>query len=60
MESKEQKPIKILLTVKYSSVDPTIGNGSNDFVNLQELKKWLDKHPRLAEELGYTKQKRVG
>ncbi len=29
--------------------------GSNDFKNLQELKIWLDNHPKFSEALGYTK-----
>jgi hypothetical protein len=31
--------------------------GSNDFYNLQDLKKWLDNHPLIAEKLGYIKKK---
>ena len=32
--------------------------GSNDFKNLQELKTWLDNHPKFSEALGYTKGKK--
>lgn len=30
--------------------------GRNDFTTLQELKKWLDDHPLIAEKLGYKKK----
>jgi hypothetical protein len=42
------------LTVTY---DTNRSKGSNDFSNLQELKKWLDNNPLIAEKLGYTKKK---
>lgn len=42
------------ITVTY---DTNISCGSNNFSSLQELKIWLDKHPLIAETLGYTKKK---
>ncbi len=39
------------------SYDTNRSKGSNDFSNLQDLKKWLDKNPLIAEKLGYTKIK---
>ena len=30
--------------------------GSNDFNNLQKLKRWLDKHALIADKLGYVKK----
>ncbi len=42
------------LTITY---DTSRNKGSNDFSNLQDLKKWLDKNPLVAEKLGYTKKK---
>ena len=42
------------ITVTY---DTTRNKGSNDFSNLQDLKKWLDKNPLIADKLGYTKKK---
>ena len=53
--TKEDLTAKI--TITYSSKNPTIGKGSNDFNSLQDLKKWLDKHLMIAEKLGYTKKK---
>jgi hypothetical protein len=44
--------MKVTLTVYYET--PGI-KGSNDFRNLQELKRWLEKHPDMAKELGYQK-----
>lgn len=42
------------LTITYET---SRSKGSNDFANLQDLKKWLDKNPLIAEQLGYTKKK---
>lgn len=42
------------LTVTY---DTSRSKGSNDFYNLQDLKKWLDNNPLIAEKLGYVKKK---
>ncbi|MDI1355731.1 MAG: hypothetical protein PSX36_12490 [bacterium] len=42
------------LTITYET---TRSKGSNDFSNLQDLKKWLDKNPVIADQLGYTKKK---
>ena len=42
------------ITVSY---DTSRNKGSNDFSNLQDLKKWLDNNPLIAEKLGYTKKK---
>lgn len=47
------KGIKVKLTVEYSIPGQ---KGSNDFYNLQDLKKWLDKNPAIAAELGYIKK----
>lgn len=44
----------VKLTLTY---DTTRSKGSNDFSNLQDLKKWLDKNPLIADRLGYTKKK---
>lgn len=47
--------------VKYAAItisyDTTRNKGSNDFYNLQDLKKWLDNNPLIAEKLGYIKKK---
>lgn len=50
------KSIKIEIIVKYSGA--TVGTGQNEFTTLQQLKIWLDLHPQLAKELGYTKAKK--
>jgi len=42
------------ITVSY---DTSRNKGSNDFSSLQDLKKWLDNNPLIAEKLGYTKKK---
>jgi hypothetical protein len=42
-----------MITIKYET---TRSKGSNDFYNLQELKRWLDKNPKIAEKLGYIKK----
>ncbi len=42
------------ITVSYET---TRSKGSNDFYNLQDLKKWLDNNPLVAEKLGYIKKK---
>ena len=42
------------LTITY---DTNRSKGSNDFSSLQDLKKWLDKNPLIAQQLGYTKKK---
>lgn len=55
--SEQELIAKITVTITYESKNPALGKGSNDFHNLQELKKWLDKHPVIAEKLGYTKKK---
>lgn len=44
----------VKLTLTY---DTSRGKGLNDFYNLQDLKKWLDKNPLIADKLGYTKKK---
>jgi hypothetical protein len=44
----------VKLTLTYET---TRSKGSNDFSSLQDLKKWLDKNPLIAEHLGYTKKK---
>lgn len=46
------KDVEIKLTVYYKMPGIT---GSNDFNNLQELKRWLEKNPEMAKELGYKK-----
>lgn len=51
-ETRENvKSVKI--TVVY---DTSRNKGQNDFNTLQELKKWLDNHPLIAEKLGYKKK----
>lgn len=45
--------IKIQIKVIYEK--PGL-RGENDFKTLQELKRWLDKHPEFAEKLGYVKK----
>jgi hypothetical protein len=42
-----------MITVKY---EITGSKGANDFNNLQELKRWLDKNPKIAEKLEYLKK----
>ena len=42
------------ITVFY---DTNCSKGSNDFYSLQDLKKWLDNNPPIAEQLGYIKKK---
>lgn len=42
------------ITITYET---TRSKGSNDFYNLQDLKKWLDNNPLIAEQLGYVKKK---
>jgi hypothetical protein len=44
----------VKITVTY---DTSRGRGSNDFSTLQDLKKWLDKNPLIADKLGYSKKK---
>lgn len=51
MESEKINSVKI--TVVY---DTNRSKGQNDFNTLQELKKWLDDHPMIAEKLGYKKK----
>lgn len=41
----------VLITVSYTT---NRSRGSNDFNNLKDLKTWLDKHPEIAEKLGYV------
>lgn len=50
MESEKINSVKI--TVVY---DTNRSKGQNDFNTLQELKKWLDDHPMIAEKLGYKR-----
>lgn len=50
----EEKIIYVAITVSYET---TRSKGSNDFYNLQDLKKWLDNNPLIAEKLGYVKKK---
>jgi hypothetical protein len=45
--------IEIKITVEYKTATD---RGNNDFRNLKDLKYWLDKHPELAEKLGYVKK----
>lgn len=53
MESTKE----IVNSVKVSVIYDTSRNkGQNDFNTLQELKKWLDDHPLIAEKLGYKKK----
>lgn len=54
--NEEIKPtIKLAkITVTYEQFSG--GRGSNDFNNLQELKRWLDSHKEIAEKLGYIKK----
>ena len=55
MEQKKIEQIKgATITVSYET---TRSKGSNDFYNLQDLKKWLDHNPLIAEKLGYVKKK---
>lgn len=56
-DNPQEKVKSIKITVTYST---TRSSGLNDFNNLQELKMWLDKHPLLAEGLGYKKGKENG
>lgn len=49
----DSEEANISITVHYKQPPGT--TGQNDFNNLQDLKKWLDKHPKLAEKLGYKK-----
>ena len=42
------------ITVSYET---NRSKGSNDFASLQDLKKWLDNNPLVAEKLGYIKKK---
>lgn len=51
---KEEIVNSAKLTLTYET---SRSKGSNDFSNLQDLKKWLDKNPHIAEQLGYTKKK---
>lgn len=52
--NKINEEVKIaVITVFY---DTNRSKGSNDFYNLQDLKKWLDKNPLIAEKLGYIKK----
>lgn len=46
------KVMEIKLTVHYKTQGII---GSNDFNNLQELKRWLEKNPEMAKELGYQR-----
>lgn len=54
-EIKQEVVKSAKLTVTYET---NRSMGSNDFHNLQQLKEWLDKHPLIAEKLGYTKNKK--
>ena len=51
---KKERVNSAKLTITY---DTSRSKGSNDFSNLQDLKKWLDNNPLIAEKLGYTKKK---
>ena len=53
-EIKKEEVKSAKITVTYET---NLGRGANDFVTLQELKTWLDKHPLIADKLGYTKKK---
>lgn len=48
--------LTVKITVTYESKSPSVGKGSNDFSCLQDLKKWLDRHPLIADKLGYKKK----
>jgi len=55
MSGIEKEIIKsATITVSYET---SRSKGSNDFYNLQDLKKWLDNNPLIAEKLGYIKKK---
>lgn len=51
---KKEEVKTAVITVSYET---NRSKGSNDFYNLQDLKKWLDGNPLIAEKLGYTKKK---
>jgi hypothetical protein len=53
-DSKNEIVKSAIITVSYET---SRSKGSNDFTNLQDLKKWLDNNPLIAEKLGYTKKK---
>ena len=53
-ELKKETVNSAKITVSY---DTSRSKGSNDFTNLQDLKKWLDNNPLIADKLGYTKKK---
>lgn len=53
-DSKNETVKLATITVSYET---TRSKGSNDFYNLQDLKKWLDNNPLIADKLGYTKKK---
>lgn len=54
VEVGNEKVKMATITVSYET---TRSKGSNDFYNLQDLKKWLDNNPLIAEKLGYVKKK---
>jgi hypothetical protein len=51
---KEETVKSATISIAYET---SRSKGSNDFYNLQDLKKWLDKNPLIADKLGYTKKK---
>ncbi len=53
-EIKKENIKSATITVSYET---TRSKGSNDFYNLQDLKKWLDNNPLIADQLGYVKKK---
>lgn len=53
-DSKNEIIKSATITVSYET---TRSKGSNDFYNLQDMKKWLDNNPLVAEKLGYIKKK---
>ena len=53
-KTEEEIVKSAMITVAYNT---SRDKGQNDFYNLQDLKKWLDINPLIAEKLGYTKKK---
>lgn len=53
-DSKKEIVNSVKITITYET---SRSKGSNDFSNLQDLKKWLDKNDLIAEKVGYTKKK---
>ena len=53
-DKSNEKVRSATITIYYET---NRSKGSNDFYNLQDLKKWLDSNPLIAEKLGYTKKR---